>query len=63
MIDADSVNHLTSITLHHMKRLVPHFGLRTVLLRFQVEGGVHVHGNRFNLWCQGDLVQPFVGVT
>jgi len=49
LVDEDTVDHLTTVARHHMEQVVHHFGLRAVPLHFQVESGVHVHGDRLDV--------------
>lgn len=56
LVDADTVDHLTTIARHHMEQVVHHFGLRAVSLHFQVESGVHVHGYRLDVLAM--LTEP-----
>ncbi|OWW20412.1 hypothetical protein AYR66_13885 [Noviherbaspirillum denitrificans] len=40
------VDHIAAIFGNRMKQVVHHARLGTMLLHFQVEGRVHVHGHR-----------------
>ena len=49
LIHPDTVYHLPTVARHDMEQVINHLGLRTMFFYLQIEGGVHVHGNGFNL--------------
>ena len=48
MIDTNPIDHFAAEARHHVKQVIDHFCVRTLLANFEVHGRVHVHGDGFD---------------